>query len=152
MPSAIYAVSSGSEPPGPELEDEDSPLVLVVDDDEATRRDVSEILEEEGYRVIQVANGKEALERLIDRNEIRPDVVLLDLSMPVMTGWELLAILNSYVRLSCFPVVLISGVDPQLDPIMHGTIAAFLRKPYDMKTLIETVKRVIDAAATAASK
>jgi CheY-like chemotaxis protein len=122
--------------------------VLIVDDDENHRLALSEALTEQGYRVEQAANGKEALERLVHRNLEMPAVVLLDLSMPVMTGWELMAILRSYVRLASFPVVLISGHEPQLDPVEHGTIAAFLRKPYDLATLLQAIEKVIATAAT----
>jgi chemosensory pili system protein ChpA (sensor histidine kinase/response regulator) len=151
MPTTPYAVPSDGGTPGQGAR-QSRDLVFVVDDNNTHRREVREILEEEGYEVIAAADGREALEQLIGRNFCLPAVMLLDLSMPVMSGWELLAVLSGYVRLTSFPIVLLSGAEPRLDPLKHGTIAAFLRKPYDLRTLLETIARVIAAAKARASK
>ena len=115
--------------------------VLVVDDDAEHRRVCREWLEDEGYTVVQAADGKEALDYVIDRRNILPCLIVLDLSMPLVTGWEFLAITKGYVRLASIPVVLISGHEPNLDPVRHGTIAAFLRKPYDGTQLLALVAK-----------
>src|SRR3989442_9814042 len=117
------AAATGFVDPGP---------VLIVDDDDEHRPELRAALEEEGYAVIEAADGKAALDYLLDRRSVHPCLILLDLSMPVMTGWELLAIIKSYVRLAQIPVVVISGCDPLFDSQRHGTIEAFFRKPYDL--------------------
>jgi CheY-like chemotaxis protein len=123
------------------------PIVIVAEDDEVHRREIGEVLREDGYRVIEVANGQEALDRLLwDREIQQPAMVLLDLSMPIMTGWELLMVRHGYLRLKQFPVVLISGSDPQLDPERHGAVAGVLRKPYDLDALLDMVDGVLRAA------
>jgi CheY-like chemotaxis protein len=119
------------------------PLVLVVDDDEDQRLTVSEILEDEGYRVDQAANGKLALERLLARDQILPSVMLLDLFMPVMSGWELLSVVGAYLRLARVPVVLLSGADEGTSHHPITGVSAVLQKPYGIVTLLETVRKAI---------
>jgi CheY-like chemotaxis protein len=65
--------------------------------------------------------------------------VLLNLSMPNMTGWDVIAVMRRDVRLALTPVVLLSGIDPQLSAHKHKTIAAYLRKPYDSAQLLAVV-------------
>jgi CheY-like chemotaxis protein len=125
--------------------------VLVVDDDAEHRRVCREWLEDEGYTVVQAADGKEALDYVIDRRNILPCLIVLDLSMPLVTGWEFLAITKSYVRLASIPVVLISAHEPKLDPLRHGTITAFLRKPYDGMHLLALVAKHSGESSSAAS-
>ena len=83
-----------------------SPHVLVVDDDDDLRETLAALLAEEGYEVSRAANGVEAL-AAIDRD--RPDVVLLDLMMPVLDGWQTLKILQRSPEHSKLPVVVLSG-------------------------------------------
>src|SRR4051794_20557832 len=119
------------------------PLVLVVDDDDDQRLTISEILEDEGYRVDQAANGKLALERLLASEQLLPSVMLLDLFMPVMSGWELLSVVGAYLRLARVPVVLLSGADEGTSHHPLTGVAAVLQKPYGIATLLETVRNVI---------
>jgi CheY-like chemotaxis protein len=143
MASTLNAASSRG---GDVLQSDGAPpLVLVVDDEDATRTDVRDLLREEGYAVVEARDGREALDFLVWNRSRTPDCILLDLSMPIMTGWELLSIIKAYVRLSDIPVVLVSGVAPQLDPVKHGVIAAYLKKPYDAERLLQAVLRAIGA-------
>src|SRR5437762_2864402 len=74
--------------------------VLVVDDDEEHRSGLRDFLEVCGYEVAEAGNGKEALDYLFDSPTDQPPLVLLDLSMPVMSGGEFLTILRKYLRLA----------------------------------------------------
>jgi CheY-like chemotaxis protein len=136
-----YQVPVGLDPEATPAADHTRALVLIVDDDEANRADVQELLTEQGYEVVEATQGKQALEYLVSRRERVPDAIVLDLSMPVMTGWELLAILKAYVRLATIPVVLLSGVEPELDPVRHGVISSYLRKPFTAQALIDAVAK-----------
>lgn len=113
------------------------PSVLVVDDDEAIRQVISEVLLDEGYEVVCAENGLQALGEL--QRERPPDLVLLDLMMPVMSGWEVLEELQSSDELSRIPVVVVSAMAA---PGVHE----HLPKPIDLDNLLSTVGRLtVDA-------
>ena len=105
--------------------------ILIVDDDPGHRIACRELLEVGGYIVVEAADGRKALHLLMDPGQTPPAMMLLDLSMPIMDGWDFLAIIKSYVRLHDIPVILLSAHEPSLDPVQHSTISAYIRKPYD---------------------
>ena len=112
--------------------------VLVVDDEPVLRILVREILQDEGYAVIDAADGRSMLEVL---EGVHPDLVLMDVMMPGVDGWEAYQILRSGADLPDLPVVMMSAAVPpsKLDP----SITAFLRKPFDLAELLELVARLI---------
>jgi CheY-like chemotaxis protein len=117
---------------------EASSSVLIVDDDEDCRVALREVLEEDGLTVAEAANGQAALDYLVSHRE--PSLIILDVVMPVISGWELLTILRSYYRLSRIPVLMLSGYYvPVSDD--HGVVSCFLSKPYDVEHLVEAVHR-----------
>jgi CheY-like chemotaxis protein len=104
---------------------EDRAWVLVVDDDESIRETLSELLRDEGYEVRTAEGGRAALE-LIERTS-PPAVAIVDLMMPEMNGWELIASLRSNHRLSSVPIVVVSAMYPRdLPPDI-----VFVSKPFD---------------------
>jgi CheY-like chemotaxis protein len=109
------------------------PSVLVVDDDDSIREVLSEVLRDEGYDVVCASNGAQALDEL--RNHSHPDLMLLDLMMPVMSGWELLELLQSSADLSRIRVVIVSAMSAP-GPYEH------LAKPIDLDRLLATVSRL----------
>jgi CheY-like chemotaxis protein len=116
---------------------------MVVEDDFAIRETLRELLEEEGYRVTQAANGAEALARL--RDVIVPRLILLDLMMPVMDGWEFRQAIESDPRLAAIPVIVISadhGLEQKIDA-MH--VEGYLPKPFELDRLLEAVERFAEA-------
>ena len=86
------------------------PYVLVVDDEEDVRSAIEEILQSEGYPTVGACNGAEALE-LLRMNIGMPRIILLDLMMPEMDGWEFLSRIDEDVRLHRIPVALMSAHD-----------------------------------------
>ena len=113
--------------------------VLVVDDDEDTRSCVCTVLEEEGYVVASAKNGREALEQLarIDR----PSLVLLDLMMPVMSGWDVLEAFKASPMLAGLPVVVFTAAgDSSVSD--RGLKKPVLRKPIDLDLLLEMVNKI----------
>jgi CheY-like chemotaxis protein len=112
--------------------------VLVVDDESVLRTIVREILHEEGYAVIEAADGRVMLEIMARE---RPDLVLMDVMMPGIDGREAYRQLRSNPEHRDVPVVMMSaGVRPtRLDP----SIAGFMAKPFDLTQLIELVTRLI---------
>jgi CheY-like chemotaxis protein len=114
--------------------------ILLVEDDHAIRETIAELLEEEGYGVTCAANGAEALE-LLSAPEV-PSLILLDLMMPVMTGWELREALREDPRLASIPVVVISA--SRSSETADGIeAAAYLAKPFDALRLLDTVGRLV---------
>jgi CheY-like chemotaxis protein len=115
-----------------------SKTVLVVDDEPVLRTIVREILHEEGYAVIEAADGRVMLEMMAKE---RPDLVLMDVMMPGIDGREAYRQLRLHPEHRDVPVVMMSaGVRPiKLDP----SIAGFMAKPFDISQLVELVDRLI---------
>src|SRR5262249_16506025 len=113
--------------------------VLVVEDDPATRNAVALVLEHEGYSVTGVANGQEALRHL--RRTEPPDLILLDLMMPVMNGWEFRKQQAEDPALQSIPILVISADAhiPQKATALGAT--DYLQKPIDLEKLVEAVQR-----------
>lgn len=107
--------------------------MLVVDDDLGIREVVSEVLRDEGYEVTCAADGVQAMDAL--RREPHPDLMLLDLMMPVMSGWEVLEQLEDDRELARVPVVVVSAMTA---PGGHEHLA----KPIDLDRLLATVGRL----------
>lgn len=112
--------------------------VLVVDDEPVLRVLMREILQDEGYAVIDASDGQSMLDLL---QGVHPDLVLMDVMMPGIDGREAYQALRSRTDMPDLPVVMMSAaVQPgKLDP----SIAAFLRKPFDLTELVELVARLI---------
>jgi two-component system, sensor histidine kinase and response regulator len=106
--------------------------ILLVDDEEDIRETLRELLEEEGYRVLTAADGREALAIL--RSAERPRVVLLDIIMPVMSGTELYAAMQAERALADIPVI-ISTSDPSRAP--SGVF--IMRKPINLTRLLAVI-------------
>ncbi len=109
---------------------------LIVDDDEDIRIALQTALEDERYTVFSAANGQEALEML---EEIpKPCVILLDLMMPVLDGWEFLKIREKQSKLASIPVVAVSAFSDQAKRVKAD---GFIKKPIEFKSLATTLNR-----------
>ena len=112
--------------------EEDRKRILLVEDEDAVRYEMRELLEDEGYCVEEASNGQEALDALSHGEP--PDLVLLDLMMPVMDGWELLQQIEAHH--ADVPVVVTTAGDtyniPRSIPRVH--------KPYALEPLLNLVQ------------
>jgi len=110
--------------------------VLIVDDDCDARELVGRALSKTGMRVTEATNGLEALRLLLSQTPL-PSVMLVDLEMPVMAGWEFLEARSSYPRLATIPVLIssASGDIRTTNPRTHGAVAGYLPKPVDLTAL-----------------
>jgi CheY-like chemotaxis protein len=113
--------------------------ILLVDDYDDSRVAVREALENAGYSVVEAKHGKEALDYLVSRREGRAALIVLDLQMPIMNGWELLEILRCYVGLASIPVIIVTAHELQLDQVQHQGVLGYLRAPYALTDLVEMV-------------
>ncbi len=115
-------------------------LVLVVDDVESVRRLIRRVLEHAGHRVLEASDGVEALARLAANPAV--DLVLTDLRMPNMDGWELATRLSE--RSPRVPVLFMSGFDEHL---ASDTVAGpVLPKPFTAERLDELIRQVLATA------
>jgi CheY-like chemotaxis protein len=116
-----------------------APVILVVDDELDIRELIAEALVLDGYRVRTAPNGKIAVRRA---RLNRPDLIVLDLMMPVMSGWEFMEAQQEDRGLASIPVIVVSAaLDAQAE-----SAAMFLRKPFDIDTLLSTVARLCAGA------
>jgi CheY-like chemotaxis protein len=113
--------------------------VLVVEDEPYVRDVISEYLESAGYVVDEAVTGVEALERM---RSVMPDLVLLDLQLPVMNGCEFVAAVRQEPRLASANVVVLSGMADLTDEVANLGARASLAKPIDLDVLLAVVDRV----------
>ncbi len=112
--------------------------ILVVEDDDDIRDSLKELLEEEGYDIDTAANGLQALARM--QGPTLPHVILLDLMMPVMDGWQFQQELRQVPAYSEIPVIVISAGKVFREPL---NAKAFIPKPLDAGVLLETVESLL---------
>jgi CheY-like chemotaxis protein len=115
------------------------PYILVVDDDADFREGLRTALEMKGYQVEDAGNGKEALDRIVDRP---PLLVLLDLQMPVMNGRELLQRLRGAPETREIPVVIISGFGFEWEAELMGA-QGYIGKPFEAPELEKTIAQLL---------
>ena len=116
-------------------------MVLVVDDDREWRETVGEFLGVKGYTIQSAANGSEALE-FSKHYQTPPELILLDLNMPILDGWGFLAARDSVSQLAKVPVVVMSasiGIDRKAK---EAGAAAVLQKPIAPQTLLRMIELV----------
>jgi CheY-like chemotaxis protein len=110
--------------------------ILIVEDDKAIRDMMKSVLEVEGYTVLAASNGKMGIEAL--KGQESPNVILLDMMMPVMNGWDFLDFLRSNSLTRQIPVVIVSA---------YGEIArsvkpqGFVPKPIQLKALLDAIEK-----------
>ncbi len=116
-----------------------SKRVLIVEDDLEIREALALVLRDEGYLVDVSDNGLSALEQL--RAGLGPDVIVLDLNMPVMDGWQFRTEVRRDARWASIPVVAVSADDSAKASAVHAE--AYLQKPFHPKELLEVLQRVL---------
>ena len=115
--------------------------ILVVEDDLVIQENLAALLADEGYEVVCASNGQEALE-LLSRSGM-PRLILLDLMMPVMSGWELRAKLLQNDQLAQIPVVILSAVSDLRDQANTLAAAAYVEKPIALDALFSCVQQLL---------
>ncbi len=103
------------------------------------------LLKSAGYVVVTATDGKMALDRL--RDGITPSLILLDLMMPGMNGWQFLDELHREPSLNAIPVIIVSGGFYRDKEIASLGVAGYLRKPFDVSTLFAMVEQHVNPAS-----
>lgn len=128
------------------LEGTDWGTILIVDDDSDVRRSLSDFLEDEGYAVAAAPNGRIALD-LMRGGGVRPAVILLDLMMPGMDGWDFRQAQLEDPALASVPVVVVTAAGFSADTIRSQfSPAAFVSKPIQPSMLLEAIGRSLRPA------
>ena len=117
-----------------------SPRILVVDDEAFIRSYLEDVLEEEGYEVMGASNGHEALEQLRKGDE--PDLIMLDLMMPVMNGWEFREAQLKDPALARIPVLIVSGAGDVEGEARRLHAAGCVVKPFHPANILSSIARL----------
>jgi excisionase family DNA binding protein len=127
---------------GPGGRTKEGPLVLIVDDDPGLRGFVRASLELEGYSVREAGSADEGLSAI---DQEPPDLILLDVMMPYVDGWEMLRRLQEKHGVGSIPVLMFSGkVDPEeAGEVTERGAQGFVGKPFDPQQLIESAKQML---------
>jgi len=118
----------------------EGPAVLIVDDDPGLRAFVRARLELEGYAVKEAGSAEEGLEAL---EEGAPDLILLDVMMPKVDGWEMLRRVQERHGVGAIPVLMFSGKVDAADEATSRGAQGFIGKPFDPQQLIESTKQML---------
>jgi two-component system, chemotaxis family, chemotaxis protein CheY len=119
---------------------EDRPItVLVVEDNISVQLSLADLLIDHGCRVAPVQDGQEALEYL--RSHPAPDVILLDLLMPRMDGWEFRRQMRREPEWAAIPLVIVSAIADMAAENSPLGAAAYLSKPFDVSELLKAIER-----------
>ena len=118
-----------------------SKKVLVVDDEEDIRISVGQILEVCGYEVMKAENGSECLKKL---EQGLPDLVILDIMMPGMSGWDVAARIKENEKWCTVPIVFLTAKGDEMSMGMGGLACEdYIVKPFDVVKLKECVERIL---------
>ena len=116
----------------------DKPLVLIVDDDLASRELLASYLEPEGYAIVMVSSGTAAIE---EARRLLPDLIVTDVLMPGPGGLQTLFVLRNTPETSEIPAIVVSGISPRILGLMPA--AAYLVKPVERQNLVQTVRNCL---------
>jgi DNA-binding response OmpR family regulator len=117
-----------------------SQTILVVDDDTAILDMISQILQEENYHVITANNGRAAIMRA---QQEEPRLILLDLMMPEMNGWQVIDELRASPKTRSIPVLLLSARREMAVTAQELGVTSYLEKPFDLDDLLSRVEQIL---------
>jgi excisionase family DNA binding protein len=125
---------------GPGGRQREGPSILIVDDDPGLRGFVRASLELEGYTVREAGSADEGLAAL---EEESPDLILLDVMMPKVDGWEMLRRVQERHGVGAIPVLMFSGKVDEASDVTERGASGFIGKPFDPQQLIESAKQML---------
>jgi len=118
-----------------------SKTVLVVDDEPDVRTSVSQVVEMSGYKVVEAENGIECLEKL---HHVKPDLLLLDIMMPGMSGWDVAAKLRENPSWGKIPIVFLTAKGDDMSVGMgKATSLEYITKPFDVLELKQCIEKIL---------
>jgi len=123
------------------------PSVLVVEDDVHIAHVLVFMLEHQGWRVIHAADGRAAVEHVLSQSV--PDLVLLDVMLPYVDGFEILAVIRAQAGWQATPVLMLTAKNTERDTVraLDAGASDFIIKPFQPKELLARLRRYLDPAA-----
>jgi CheY-like chemotaxis protein len=117
--------------------------IVVADDNPASRELMCELLESSGYRVVEAADGSEALEKTL---EVRPNLVVLDIELPAMSGFEVLEAIRQHPELSSLPVVAVTAraMEGDLERGVAAGFDAYITKPIKISAARARIRELLE--------
>jgi CheY-like chemotaxis protein len=113
--------------------------ILFIDDDEAVRSTVGKVLTAEGFQIVEARNGLHAMQQMT--TPPLPDIILLDMIMPVMSGYEFLDLQQADPRIRNIPVIAITG---HAKVAQAPSVRRLVRKPFNLRELSGVLREVLD--------
>jgi DNA-binding response OmpR family regulator len=118
--------------------------IMVVDDEPDILATVGQMLEMSGYDVIRAIDGKECIKKL-NESAITPDLILLDIMMPEISGWDVAAKIKENPRWSSIPIVFLTAKGDTMSIGLGGMAAEdYIVKPFDIKDLVIRIQKILD--------
>ena len=116
--------------------------ILLVDDTRLNRELAKDILRMEGHQVIEAVNGKECIEKA---RQNKPDIILLDIELPDMSGFEVIKVIKKDPEITPIPVVAFTGYNQKEEQknFLAAGFAGFISKPFDVRTLLQMVAKFL---------
>ena len=116
---------------------------MVVDDEPDILYTVGQMLEQSGYEVIKASDGKDCLNKLY-KLSINPDLIVLDIMMPEVSGWDVAAKLKENIKWKVIPIVFLTAKGDPMSVGMGGfTAVDYIVKPFDINDLITRIKKIL---------
>lgn len=137
-PKPVSSSSSAADGTAPESPEIVRRAVMIIDDDDAIREALEDVLSDEGYEVVGVSDGQQALDYL--HGEKRPHAILVDLWMPVMDGWRFLDALLEDPQLCGIPLVVLTAARDQRARDLR--VAEVLTKPVQLQQVLSALERL----------
>jgi CheY-like chemotaxis protein len=125
--------------------------IVVADDNPASRELMRELLESSGYRVVEAADGNAALEKTL---EVRPDLVVLDIELPTMSGFEVLDAIRQHPELSSLPVVAVTAraMEGDLERGVAAGFDAYITKPIKIAAARAQIRELLEEKQAASTR
>ncbi|BAZ18076.1 PAS/PAC sensor hybrid histidine kinase [Calothrix sp. NIES-4071] len=123
-----------------DFEELGAPLILQCDDDPDVRAVVQTMLQRQGYRVLTAASGLEAVEMAVQQH---PAVIILNLMMPGMDGWETLAVLKQRTDTQNIPIIILSGLFPDINQGLPTGVSDWIVKPPNLRLLCQALEKAL---------
>lgn len=114
--------------------------ILIVEDNALQRDGLARLLTREGFGVMVAANGQEALSQV--RGELSPDVIVLDMLLPVVDGWQVLERMVEERIATRIPIIIATGTVLSREWALDHGCAGFVRKPIEIESLLQEIRRL----------